>query len=86
MYVATKHEQEAFCDWLDLGQPGDVTVWSIEIGGEQEWPAPKLLRELLRDDTPLPGAYCDAVQLPEGSTFGKAAETLLRQRREMIDG
>ena len=83
------HLRDAFCQWLDDGMPPDIEM-DVCFGGfnnpaarweSQTWPSEKLLGRLCHCTDIMPGDVCAQLELEPGSTYARAAQRLIRQRK-----
>ena len=75
------HMRQAFCDWIDEGMP--------PLAGCEEnytpitWTAEKLLGRMSHCTDIMPGSLCDELDLERGSTYARAAQRLLAERKRL---
>ncbi len=75
------HLREAFCRWACEGTP---PLASVEVDYEDAvWPAEKLLGRMTHCTDVMPGYACDELEIERGSTYARAAQRLLAERRRL---
>jgi len=73
------HMRRAFGDWVDEGMP---PLASVEQNYEPVVrPAEKLLGRMCHCSDVIPGTLCDELDLERGSTYARAAQRLLSERK-----
>jgi hypothetical protein len=73
------HIRNSFADWVDEGTP---PLAAFEVNHEPVTvTAEKLLGQLWHGTDTMPGYLCDQLSLERGSTYARAARTLMAERR-----
>lgn len=90
MAEAAKPIKDAFREWVESWgwETPDRFIYPyneiirVQLGDkEEEWPLPHLLGRLWRSTDVMPTKLCDRLNLPEGSTYAKAAQGILASGR-----
>ena len=73
------HMRQAFVDWVEAGQP-DVAQVEVDYV-PRPWPAEKLLGRLCHCSDVMPSDLCGDLDMRLGSSYARAAQSLLAERR-----
>lgn len=74
------HLRDAFIDWVQ--SDGMPEVARVEVDYEDAaWPARKLLGVFCHCTDAMPSELCRDLDIEPGSTYARAAQRLLRERR-----
>lgn len=73
------HLRQAFVDWVDDGMPPQAAC--EEVYRPVQWPADKLLGLMCHCTDIMPGDLCVELEIERGSTYARAAQRLLAERK-----